>query len=274
MTQRQSSRSPLELKIARARSVLTARVREIIGDLRAGTTICPGMLSSRALVAAGFRLPAQTNRLALMRPILDELRETGELRYLQGGKLVARRRTKLRGPFRVAGPLRPGRARAKPVAGATQRARRFNYDLDFDSVDFRKQPELYRVGVGEQGVLLVEPYKSEILPHWRFRSPEIALRSARTIFKLFKAYLAADDFVGMDMARKFLQMGFTRARRYANHQSGRKFEVGTGRKLPQSAGARSGEKAEAARIFYEYYVRARDNPTYAKARKEHQRRFG
>ena len=40
----------------------------------------------------------------------------------------------------------------------------FDYDLDFDNIDFREQPELYRVGRGEQGVLLVEPYKSEILP--------------------------------------------------------------------------------------------------------------
>jgi hypothetical protein len=42
----------------------------------------------------------------------------------------------------------------------------FNYDLDFDHIDFREQRELYRVGRGEQGVLLVEPYKSEILPYW------------------------------------------------------------------------------------------------------------
>ena len=36
-------------------------------------------------------------------------------------------------------------------------------------IDYRKQPELYKVAKGEQGVLTVEPYKSEILPHWRFR---------------------------------------------------------------------------------------------------------
>jgi hypothetical protein len=29
--------------------------------------------------------------------------------------------------------------------------------------------------------------------------------------------------LGMDMSRKFLQMGFTRSRRYANHRSGRKY---------------------------------------------------
>ena len=41
----------------------------------------------------------------------------------------------------------------------------FDYTVDFKTIDFRKQPELYRIGKGEQGVLLVEPYKSEILPH-------------------------------------------------------------------------------------------------------------
>lgn len=39
----------------------------------------------------------------------------------------------------------------------------FDYSLDFEKIDFREKPELYRVGRGEQGVLLVEPYKGEIL---------------------------------------------------------------------------------------------------------------
>lgn len=45
-------------------------------------------------------------------------------------------------------------------------------------IDFRDTPELYQVGKGEQGVLLVEPYKSELLPYWRFRTPDIAEKSA------------------------------------------------------------------------------------------------
>ena len=48
---------------------------------------------------------------------------------------------------------------------------------------------------------------------------------------MFLNYRAEDDFVGMDMARKFLQMGYTRARRYANHKSGRKYAPGTSRLL-------------------------------------------
>jgi hypothetical protein len=99
----------------------------------------------------------------------------------------------------------------------------FDYDLDFTTVDFRQHPELYRVGKGEQGVLLVQPYKGEILPHWRFKDAAAAQESSAAIWKLLEAYLKNEDFVGADMARKFLQMGYTRARRYANHAGGKKY---------------------------------------------------
>ncbi len=99
----------------------------------------------------------------------------------------------------------------------------FNYQQDFSSIDFRQQPELYQVGRGEQGVLLVEPYKSEILPFWRYKDKASAMKSAEQIYQLFEAYRQQDDFVGMDMARKFIQMGYTRARRYANYKGGKKY---------------------------------------------------
>jgi hypothetical protein len=146
---------------------------------------------------------------------------------------------------------------------------KFDYDLDFDNTDFRKNPELYRTGKGEQGVLLVEPYKSEILPHWRFKNSEIARQSSEEIYRKFLEYRAADDFVGMDMARKFLQMGYTRARRYANHRSGRKYEEGgSGKVRSQDEEALDGEKAQAARIFYEKYVLARDDEHYDTRRRQ------
>ena len=71
---------------------------------------------------------------------------------------------------------------------------------------------------GEQGVLLVEPYKSEILPHWKFKAVAEVKKSSAKIYKMFLAYLKGEDFPGADIARKFLQMGWTRARRYANHK--------------------------------------------------------
>lgn len=143
----------------------------------------------------------------------------------------------------------------------------FDYSLDYDNIDFRENPELYRIGRGEQGVLLVEPYKSEICKHWRFRTPSIARKSAERIFSIFEGYLFAGDFVGADMARKFLMMGWTRARRYANHRSGQKYDE-NGNVKPQEDDHWTCDKAESARIFKAVYDEARTNTVYKKMYKE------
>ena len=146
----------------------------------------------------------------------------------------------------------------------------FDYSPDFKTVDFRLHPELYKIGRGEQGVLSVEPYKSEILPYWKFRTPEVARESAEKIFALYEGYKAADDFVGMDMARKFLQMGYTRARRYANHPGGRKYAPGTRDVLPFQENA---EKAESAAIFREKWEAVKADPEYQRLAAIHRRQF-
>lgn len=71
----------------------------------------------------------------------------------------------------------------------------------------------YEIARGEQGVLTFEPYKSILLPYWRFRTVPIAGESSKTLKGAFKHYVAEGDFVGADMARKFIQMGMTRAKR-------------------------------------------------------------
>ncbi|MFL8936096.1 DUF4385 domain-containing protein [Rossellomorea oryzaecorticis] len=146
----------------------------------------------------------------------------------------------------------------------------FDYSLDFDSTDFREHPELYRVGRGEQGVLLVEPYKSEILPHWRFKTPDIAKESSEKIYEMFLDYKKQDDFVGMDMARKFLQMGYTRSRRYANYKGGKKYDEDGDVKERQI----DSEKAESAAIFEEKWKLAREDEDYLSRKQEHQKQYG
>ena len=146
----------------------------------------------------------------------------------------------------------------------------FDCSPDFKNTDFRKHPELYRIGKGEQGVLLVQPYKGELLPHWRFKTAAEARKSSATIYKMFLAYLKAEDFPGADMARKFLQMGWTRARRYANHKGGRKYDKRTGEELPRAEDA---EKAAAAAVFYERYVTARQYPKYVRLKTLHRERY-
>ena len=126
----------------------------------------------------------------------------------------------------------------------------FNYDLDYKSLDFTNEEtrELYRIGRGEQGVLLVRPYTDDICAHWRFKTPEIALESAHTIFDMYLDYLEEKDLIGMDMCRKFLEMGFTRARRYANHNSGRKYDS-EGNVRPQEPDHATSKYAKSATIF-------------------------
>ncbi|RVU00996.1 DUF4385 domain-containing protein [Mucilaginibacter limnophilus] len=129
-------------------------------------------------------------------------------------------------------------------------------------IDYRQQPELYRVGKGEQGVLICEPYKSEIGQYWRFRTKMIAEESSEKIFELFEKYLAAGDFVGADMSRKYLQMGYTRARRYANYKGGRKYDAERDYALLERGTGDPG-KAEAALVFYEKWKEAEANLVYS-----------
>ncbi|AOS99354.1 cytoplasmic protein [Exiguobacterium sp. U13-1] len=148
----------------------------------------------------------------------------------------------------------------------------FDYDLDFKTTDFRKEPEKYRVGRGEQGVLLVEPYKSEILPHWRFKTPDIAKESSEKIYEMYLAYKEDGDFVGMDMARKFIQMGHTRARRYANYKGGRKYKDKEKNELHTRE--IDEEKAKSAAIFQEKWDLIRVDEEYLALKREHQKQYG
>ena len=97
----------------------------------------------------------------------------------------------------------------------------FDYELDYKNIDFKdkRNRKLYRIGRGEQGVLLVRPYTNDICNYWRFKTPENSVKSSNKIFAMYLDYRDEKDFIGMDMCRKFLEMGFTRARRYANHNS-------------------------------------------------------
>ena len=145
----------------------------------------------------------------------------------------------------------------------------FDYDLDYKKLDFTN-PEtrrLYRIGRGEQGVLLVRPYTDDICAHWRFVNEETAIKSSDAIYKMFCTYRRNKDFIGMDMARKFLEMGFTRARRYANHSSGRKYDS-NGKVRPQEVDWKTNEKAKAAQIFKVIRDKAAYDPTYKQMRKE------
>jgi hypothetical protein len=133
----------------------------------------------------------------------------------------------------------------------------------YEGVDLREHPEEYRIGRGEQGVFHAEPYKGELLPLWKFKDEEAARKSSEAIYGKFLEYRSQDDFVGMDVARKYLQMGWTRSLRYAKYKGGNK-----NRPFEEA----DEEKLRCASIFKGLYDRARTDDRYIESREEHRRR--
>ena len=146
----------------------------------------------------------------------------------------------------------------------------FDYELDYKTLDFTDEEtrKLYRIGRGEQGVLLVRPYTNDICTYWRFKTPDEAVKSSNKIFAMYLDYRDEKDFIGMDMCRKFLEMGFTRARRYANHNSGRKYKKGTREILPQEPDHATSKFAKSAQIFKKVRDIVAKNVTYVSMRKK------
>ena len=145
----------------------------------------------------------------------------------------------------------------------------FDYDLNYKELDFTDEEtrKLYRIGRGEQGVLLVRPYTDDICAHWRFKTPEIAVESSNKIFAMYLDYRDEEDFIGMDMCRKFLEMGFTRSRRYANHRTGKKYDD-EGKVRPQEPDHATCDFAKSAKIFKNVRDMVAKNDTYINMRKE------
>ena len=143
----------------------------------------------------------------------------------------------------------------------------FDYNLDYKNLEFEPNDTRYRIGRGEQGVLLVRPYTDVICRHWRFKTLKEAKVSSQKIFDMYLDYRIQKDFVGMDMCRKFLEMGFTRARRYANHKDGKKYGK-DGKVLPQEKDWATSEKAKSAKRFKEFRDLVTQDEFYISMRKE------
>ena len=143
----------------------------------------------------------------------------------------------------------------------------FDYKLDYKNTLFRPNDIRYRIGRGEQGVLLVRPYTDVICRHWRFKTLKEARVSSQKIFDMYLDYRIQKDFVGMDMCRKFLEMGFTRARRYANHKDGKKYGK-DGKVLPQEKDWATSEKAKSAQRFKDFRDLVTQDEFYISMRKQ------
>ena len=68
------------------------------------------------------------------------------------------------------------------------------------------------------------------------------------------------------MCRKFLEMGFTRSRRYANHKDGNKYDE-HGMVKPIAKDFLTSDKAKSAKVFLQARNRVTKDPIYIKMRK-------
>ena len=84
---------------------------------------------------------------------------------------------------------------------------------------------------------------------------------------MYLEYRDDKDFIGMDMCRKFLEMGFTRSRRYANHRDGKKYDK-EGNVIPQEPDHATCHFARSATIFKKVRDIVAKNDTYVSMRKQ------
>ena len=143
----------------------------------------------------------------------------------------------------------------------------FDYSIDYKNTLFEENDKRYRIGRGEQGVLLVRPYTDLLCPLWRFRTPEAAEESASKLLQAYRLYKLKGDFIGMDMCRKFLEMGFTRSRRYANHKTGKKYDA-EGNVRPQDPDHLTNKFAKSAQVFKKVRDIVAKSDEYVRMRKQ------
>ena len=137
-------------------------------------------------------------------------------------------------------------------------------DSEYET-DFREYPEEYEIGRGEEGVFNVQPYKDELLPLWGYADREIADESGAAIYEQYQEY----RFPGMDMARKYLQMGYTRSMRYARYPGGQKYEGGNERDPKHWA---DHDKREAALVYETWWKMVERDTKYQQLKDTHRER--
>ena len=140
------------------------------------------------------------------------------------------------------------------------------YDLDF-----RANPGRYRPTDDERGVFKIEPYKSELLPLWTVSDLDEATEAAGAIRDRYEQYRDREEFVGMDLARKYLRMGWTRALRYAKYPGGTKYDDGEKRE-PQEW--YDEEKHAISQVYRDHLDAVREDPEYGRLRERHERQYG
>ena len=132
----------------------------------------------------------------------------------------------------------------------------------YNSVVVLRPDNLYKATIRYSYMYFFSSEESET-----FKTLKEARVSSQKIFDMYLDYRIQKDFVGMDMCRKFLEMGFTRARRYANHKDGKKYGK-DGKILPQEKDWATSEKAKSAQRFKDFRDLVTQDEFYISMRKQ------
>ena len=95
--------------------------------------------------------------------------------------------------------------RFKDFLEMMEKAKRWDHNTNYE-----EKPLMYEFTEDCSGMYTCEPYKTELLKNWKFTSLDAAITSSKDLLEMFENYVASGDFVGADLARKFLQAGSIR----------------------------------------------------------------
>jgi hypothetical protein len=140
------------------------------------------------------------------------------------------------------------------------------YDSVDWSLDYSEHQSAYRIGRGEFGVMMYEPYTDDIGQYWKYKNADVARESIDAIKPMFDEYLDRGEFPGADMSRKFIQMGWTRALRYAKYPGGKKYVDGDERDAQTWYDE---SKYEASQVYKSVYDEVRQNDRYLRLKEMH-----
>jgi hypothetical protein len=128
-----------------------------------------------------------------------------------------------------------------------------------DQIDFREHPELYPAASETVDVMQVEPYISELLPHFAYDTADAAGESAAWLYEFYVRYKESGEFVGMDVARRLLYRGFTEAKRHTANTAE------TEQAVPL--------RPPPASIFWKTYRMVDNDPDYEAMRAAHEAKY-
>ena len=116
-------------------------------------------------------------------------------------------------------------------------------------INVKENPELYIVDNGLKGMYTFEPYKSLLLPLFKYKSQKAAKRSTEKLLYQFNKNLG-EDFIACNMCVKYLRAGVIFSRRYNRYgKSGRVYDENGERKGMLKIKDRDKEKMDITRMY-------------------------